>query len=136
MRRKLLILLIGLGLVLGLGGVCEAVISGKEPAVGLDGSMQYFVGSGYITDGGSADENKEGFANKVIPYFVRYIGTVVAGLAVLFLVIAGLQYLTAGGEEEKLNKAKGNMKIVLLALGLMLLSYSIVKIVISFTSIE
>lgn len=56
------------------------------------------------------------------------IKTVLSILGIIFLVLmvaAGFMWMTAGGEEKKVEKATGIIKTAVIGLGLVLISYSL-----------
>lgn len=55
-----------------------------------------------------------------------------APLAVIFIVLAGLQMVVYGAESDKLEQAKKNLTWSVVGLLVIILSYSIVRIVIEF----
>ena len=54
-------------------------------------------------------------------------------IAILAIITAGLQMVKGGHESEEIDKAKNNLKWSIIGLLLIILSYSLVKIVITFT---
>lgn len=56
----------------------------------------------------------------------------VGAFAVLVLVINGVQYMLANGDEEKLNKAKRHSKYAVFGLVFAVLSYTIMSVVVNF----
>ena len=57
---------------------------------------------------------------------VKWILGIVVSLAILFLIIGGLMYITSAGNEEQATKAKKVILYAILGLGIIVLSYSII----------
>ncbi|MDP3975377.1 MAG: pilin [bacterium] len=72
-----------------------------------------------------------GITNIILPRVANWITGLLAGLAVLFLIITGVQYLLAGGEEDKLTKAHKSLIYILGALVLILFAYTLVYLTLS-----
>ncbi|MFH1533880.1 MAG: hypothetical protein ABID64_03030 [Nitrospirota bacterium] len=65
----------------------------------------------------------------ILPYYaVGFIGFV-GILSVLFLLIAGVRFATAYGNDESIQKAKDQAMYALIGLVLALLSYTIIRII-------
>lgn len=80
---------------------------------------------GDSTDGSSQAGAVEGLISNTL-----VVLTVVAGLAfVLYFLLGGLNWVTAGGDKTKIDKAKGMMTGGATGLIIIVLSYSIVWIV-------
>jgi type IV secretory pathway VirB2 component (pilin) len=63
----------------------------------------------------------------IINYFLGILGLI----AVAFLIYAGVMMVTAGGNEEQINKAKKIITYAVIGIVIILLSYSIVTFVTS-----
>jgi len=60
-----------------------------------------------------------------------------AGIAVLiFIIIGGFQYLTAGGDPKKSESAKNTITYAILGLVLLILAWFILKFIQTFTGIK
>lgn len=59
---------------------------------------------------------------RVINYFLGLVGL----LAVLMLVIGGIRYITSGGNEQTIEKAKQTILYAIIGIIIVLLSYAIV----------
>lgn len=59
---------------------------------------------------------------RVINYFLGLVGL----LAVLMLVIGGIRYITSGGNEQTIEKAKNTILYAIIGIIIVLLSYAIV----------
>lgn len=62
----------------------------------------------------------------LLPSVARYVASFLGALAVLALIWAGVLFLTAGGEEEKISKATKTAFYTLAALLLMMFGYVLV----------
>ena len=60
---------------------------------------------------------------------IRVLLQVAGAIAVVFLIIGGFQYITSGGNEEGMEKAKGTIKGAVLGIIVIVLSFSIVVII-------
>ncbi len=65
----------------------------------------------------------------VLPKLAVYLIGVVAGVSMLFLIIAGVRFSTAYGNEESVTKAKDQAIYAIVGLIVALLAYTIVRIV-------
>lgn len=73
----------------------------------------------------------ENIANNLLPSVATYLGGFIAAVAVVFLVWAGVQFLTAGGDEEKIGKAAKTAFYIIGALVLMSFAYALVALFLS-----
>lgn len=71
------------------------------------------------------------FRNEAIPRFISGFLGLIAGVALLGVIWAGIQYITALGEEEKLTAAKRTAIWSIAGFGITLLAYAIVSIITS-----
>lgn len=69
-----------------------------------------------------------GIITSVINWFAAIVGT----LAVFFIIMAGWKYLTAGGEQEELNKAKSQLIYAAVGIAITLLAYSVPVVIQNF----
>jgi len=67
----------------------------------------------------------------VIPEITNIVVGLTGGLALLFVIISGIQILTAYGNEEKIAAGKKTLTWALLGLLISILSYAIVQIIVS-----
>src|SRR6266487_871558 len=56
--------------------------------------------------------------NKIIDNLIVWVGGILFAVATLFLTIAGVRYLTAGGDPAEVEKAKGSFKSALIGYAL------------------
>lgn len=68
----------------------------------------------------------DGVVNTLLPGAARWITGFLAAIAVLFLIYAGILYLTAGGEEEKISEATKTAVYVVIGLVLAMFGYVLV----------
>lgn len=66
---------------------------------------------------------------EVIEKLSGWMYSVLIGLAVVFIILAAYQFLMAGGDSEKVTKAKNSILYAVLAVVVALLATGIVKIV-------
>lgn len=87
-----------------------------------------------ITNGFQAPNQPAGIPNSDLNQIILNITNWVLGfvtiLAVLFLIWGGLQYLTAAGNEEQVEKAKNTITYALLGLIVAAISYAAVLVVV------
>jgi hypothetical protein len=67
----------------------------------------------------------------VLPTITNIVVSITGGLALLFVIISGIQILTAYGNEEKIGEAKKTFTWALIGLLISILSYAIVQIIVS-----
>jgi len=83
-----------------------------------------FSGSGGIAGSGSLTQ----LAAKVVVYLLYFAGIV----AVIFVIIGGYKYMTAGGNEETAGKGRKTMTQAIIGLVIVILAYVIVTAVTNF----
>jgi hypothetical protein len=66
---------------------------------------------------------------EVISGIQRWVMGILAAVATLFLVLAGVYYATAGGDPAQVDKAKGAMKNALVGYGLAVLAPVLLQVV-------
>lgn len=77
------------------------------------------------------EQEKQGrkyFSESFIPFFTKSFIQISGIVAVIFMSIAGVQFLTAYGNEEKLGEAKKSATYAALGFLVALLSYAIISI--------
>ncbi len=70
--------------------------------------------------------------NQIILNITNWVLGFVTILAVLFLIWGGLQYLTAAGNEEQVEKAKSTITYALLGLIVAAIAYAAVVVVVNY----
>jgi hypothetical protein len=73
----------------------------------------------------------ETLTKNVLPKLAVYLIGIVGGVAMLFLVISGVRFATAYGNDESVEKAKNQATWAVAGIVLALLSYTIVQIIFS-----
>lgn len=68
----------------------------------------------------------QGVVDTLLPGVARWIAGFLAALGVIFLIYAGIQFLTAGGEEEKISEAIKTAVYVVAGLLLTMFAYALV----------
>lgn len=69
------------------------------------------------------------FQSVYLPEITRVVITIAGAAAFLFIIIGGIQILTAYGDEEKITTAKKTITYAIIGLLVTLLSYAIVSII-------
>ncbi|HYC79937.1 MAG TPA: hypothetical protein VEC17_02830 [Candidatus Binatia bacterium] len=100
-------------------------------------AVEYFLGvRADIGAPGSADRSfffnplREGYLPQFFQTTVIDFLGILGAISLLYIVIAGFRYLTAGGNEEQVKKAKQSITWALIGLGSIILSYAIVNMII------
>ena len=65
---------------------------------------------------------------KIVENFLLWILSVAGVLTLFMLVLGGIMYMTAGGDEQKVATAKKVVTWTIIGLALILASYSIIKV--------
>lgn len=65
---------------------------------------------------------------KIVENFLLWILSVAGILTLFMLVVGGIMYMTAGGDEQKVTTAKKVVTWTIIGLALILASYSIIKV--------
>lgn len=76
----------------------------------------------------SGDE-ETALTQQLLPGITRTVIAAAGGLALLFIIIGGVQMLTAYGNDEKITAAKKTMTFAVIGLVIAILSYAIVSII-------
>ena len=125
--KKILLIFISLILLLGsVGGVLSEEGESEFP------SPPKFTPQDYLHGTGSLNLPKgEMEPAQLIVAFINYLLTFLSIIGVIILIIGGLTWATAGGNEEKVNKAKKTILAAVIGLAVVLLAWVIVKYVIT-----
>ena len=67
--------------------------------------------------------------NEVVVGVINQVSNVFIGFSVLFIIVAGIQYVLAQGDEEKIKKAHKSIMWSVAGVILVMLSYTIIYIV-------
>ena len=91
--------------------ICDEITDATQrAAAGCDGTTQTLPGT----------------ANNVISTAIGIVGL----LAVVFIIVGAIQYVTSSGDAAKVNKAKNTILYAVIGLVIALLSYAIVHFVV------
>jgi len=74
----------------------------------------------------NTDTSLKSFIGRIIDTWVLSLA---GGLAVLFIIIGGLQYMTAAGSEERVKTAKRTLTYAIIGLVLVIFAYAIIKFI-------
>ena len=81
------------------------------------------------------DAINQNYTSDTVNAFLQFIaGSIIeitAGIAIFVLVIAGYMFVTAGGDEGRIDKAKEIIKYTIFGMAMIILSFVIVKTIIS-----
>lgn len=80
---------------------------------------------------GAGKDSASVLQGSVLPTFTNTVIGLTGGLSLLFVIISGIQILTAYGNEEAVGKGKKTLTFALIGLVISLLSYAIVQIIVS-----
>ena len=70
-----------------------------------------------------------GFLMSYIPKIIDILLKFIAPVVVLMMIYSGIRFITAQGDDEQLSKAKDFFTYAIVGVGLIVLSYSIMKVV-------
>lgn len=132
MKKIFLILALSLNF-LGMGIAPVLALDENPPKIGIENDL--LPGSKEYETNYTDNDRKAFLQNEVLGSIVRTLTSVISGVAVLMIVIAGYEYLTARGNEEQIKKAHKTVVMAVIALFIMLFSYSIVSIIANLTSL-
>lgn len=95
---------------------------GAAPWDSIQGSLGEFgTSSGYTTDASAEPSTPAEIAGKIIGAALGLLGII----AVILIVVAGYIWMTAGGNSEKVEKAKKLLANAIIGLVIILMAYSI-----------
>ena len=77
-----------------------------------------------LSDPAKEIETASGLVQRILETLLLIVGLV----AVIFVVVGGYRYITAGGEEEKVGEAKKTITNALIGIALVLLAFALVRI--------
>lgn len=80
---------------------------------------------------GSLDTQPKYIAETFLPNVTKTVVSVTGGLSLLFVIVSGIQILTAYNSEERIGAAKKTLTWALLGFIISILSYGIVQIIVS-----
>ena len=130
MRRVLAILFLLLFSIMYAG-----IFNSYETYAGKPGFYSGEYSYGYNKNTGQWDVSKNysisNLTSTILPGVAVWVASFLAAVAVLFLIVAGLQFLTAGGDPEQISKATRTAFYVLAGVLLVMFAYAIVYLFIS-----
>lgn len=84
--------------------------------------------------GGIAGAKTLGGPFGLIAYVVRILLTLAGGIAVLFVIVGGYQYVTSAGNEEQAEKGKKTVINAIIGIIVVVLSYVIINVIVNLVS--
>ncbi len=93
--------------------------SEERPGQAREATVQGVIGANH--DGG--------FLLNYIPHIIDIILKFVAPIVVIMAIWSGILFISAGSDDEDLNKAKDFFSYTIIGMGFIILSYSILKLV-------
>jgi hypothetical protein len=132
--QKFLLFLIGIGGIVLVGVPLLVLAQGP-----LGGTSSPPLGGEPTTMGDQSRLKNPLKAETFTKLFVRianWVAGFVAILAVLVVMIGGIQYMVAGGDEEKIKSARKTIKWALIGLVIALLSWSLLKELLGILGVE
>ncbi len=133
-KRLFLKLIFGLNLFF-YGRVIPSVLALSPPGIPAptdpdpEGNKAVLVPNPEIPQGSSSKAIYTYFINTFIPVFTKAISGFIGATCIVFIIIGGIQYLTAYGEDEALQTAKRTITWACAGLALTTLAYAIVSII-------
>lgn len=120
--KKWLIGIMSLVWALGLMSLSPATVSAQTSNLDVWGNTQ----NSYANIGLSDTDPRDVVAN-VIQVVLGFLGTI----AVVLIIVAGFQWMTAAGSEDKIAKAKKIMTAAVIGLVIVLMAYALSTFVIN-----
>lgn len=122
---KILIIVLALSVFL----IANAALA-QDIGTGNNGTVQQIAGQGFFkTDASVANDSfLETFIGQLIAISLGFLGT----LFLCFIIYSGIQWMTSGGEEEKIKQAKTRLKNATMGLALIFFSFIIANTVFNF----
>ena len=129
MKKLLIYILLTVTLTISMGQLAMAAeTDGDLESVGYERPIipqpQYLPGPSE----GQQESSKNVFGEKVLPRLAVMMTGFVGGMALVFLVIAGLRFAVSYGNDESIENAKKQAIFSIIGLLLALLAYAIVTI--------
>ncbi len=84
-----------------------------------------------VTNTGTCDATSSGKVDTLLTNVINIFSIVVGVIAVIMIIIGGLQYITSGGESGKITGAKNTLLYAIIGLIIVALAQIIVKFVIN-----
>ena len=120
--KKWLIGIVSLVWALGLMSLSPATVNAQTGTIDVWGNTQ----NSYANIGLSDTDPRDVVAN-VIKVVLGFLGTI----AVVLIIVAGFQWMTAAGSEDKIAKAKKIMTAAVIGLVIVLMAYALSTFVIN-----
>ena len=120
--KKWLIGIVSLVWALGLMSLSPATVNAQTGTIDVWGNTQ----NSYANIGLSDTDPRDVVAN-VIQVVLGFLGTI----AVVLIIVAGFQWMTAAGSEDKIAKAKKIMTAAVIGLVIVLMAYALSTFVIN-----
>jgi hypothetical protein len=98
-------------------------------AQGASGAARDQVCQGIVAGGGTCDN--DGSIDNVIKVIINVISAIAGAVAVIMIVLAGMRYITSGGESSKIAGAKSAIIYAIVGLVVVALSQVIVRFVLN-----
>lgn len=80
-----------------------------------------------IMGGGSSNLAPERTFNNVVGYIMGWVLAVVAIIAFVYLIISGVNYITAGGDSEKATKARNGILNAIIGIVVVVVAFFILR---------
>ncbi len=106
----------------------ETVFAGPIGGGG-GGCTSFFSCIGNIQNPASAISTEQGLPAAIINLFLPAILSLLGFLAVIFIVISGIQFITSGGNPEGTATAKNRLVFALIGFAIVILAFAITQIV-------
>ena len=120
--KKWLIGIVSLVWALGLMSLSPATVNAQTGTIDVWGNSQ----TAYNEIGFSESDPRDVIA-RVIKIVLGFLGTI----AVVLIIVAGFQWMTAAGNEDKVGKAKKIMTAAVIGLVIVLMAYALSTFVIN-----
>lgn len=98
------------------------------PSVAL-GQLEF--GNEFVQNFGDEAGYGEASLSKIIGNIIKIVLSLLGLVAVVLIIVGGFQWMTSGGNEEKIGNAKKLMGAALIGLIIVILAYAIASFVIS-----
>lgn len=125
--RKITTAIAAVMMMLGAMGMAAMPVFAEDPPDGGGGGDGGCVDTAVLGEGGQYCEDRDGGVKGLIMSVVDIMSVGVGILGVIGITVVGLQYLTAGGSEEKVRTAKRRMFEIVVGLVAYVLIYAILK---------
>ena len=83
--------------------------------------LSYLFGTGNISSATSLSQ--------LLPMVIELLLGIAGGVAVIFVIIGGYQYITSGGNEESAEKGRKTLTNAVIGIVIIVLSYAIITVI-------